>query len=173
MGWDDQIEEWGDEVYKKYEVDKILNDMYDSIMSEVEQRLTPNTKKNYYFNIHKTSFLHKKSILQKLYDYLISGGYIENIEYKYFEKAFSGKVVEPNFTPIKWSKQENICVYLFDLLVDFEIISEIEIPKKLGLLFGVEDASQKRGRYLTNKEGKPRGYKPIEAIVNNIQKGLD
>ncbi|MDC1029867.1 hypothetical protein OAR07_01115 [Flavobacteriaceae bacterium] len=172
MGWDDQIEEWGDEVYKKHEVDYLLNEMYDSIMSEVEQRLSPNSKQNYYFNIHKTSFPHKKFILQKLYEYLISGGYIEEIEYKYFEIIFSGKEVEDNFTPIKWSKQENLCVYLFDLLEDFEIVSNINIPKKIGLLFGVANASQKR-KYKENKEGKPTGYKPIEAIVNNIQKGLD
>ena len=172
MGWEDQLEEWGDEVYKKHEVDFLISDMYDNIMSEVEQRLTPDGKEDYYFNIHKTSFIHKKSILQKLYDYLISGGYIEEIEYQYFEKAFSGKVVEANFTPIKWSKQENLCVYLFDLLEDFEIVSNINIPKKIGLLFGVKDASQKR-KYKNNKNGKPTGYKPIEAIVENIQKGLD
>lgn len=107
MGWDDQLEERGDDVYKIQEVDFLLNDMYDNIMSEFEQRLTPNIKKDNYFNNHKTSFLHKKSILQKLYAYLISGGYIEEIEYWYFEKAFGGKVVESNFTSIKWSKQGN------------------------------------------------------------------
>ena len=107
MGWEDQLEERGDDVYKIQEVDFLLNDMYDNIMSEFEQRLTPNIKKDYYFNNHKTSFLPKKSILQKLYAYLISGGYIEEIEYRYFEKAFSGKVVESNFTSIKWSKQGN------------------------------------------------------------------
>jgi hypothetical protein len=46
MTWEDQIEKWDDEVYKKDEIDSLFDEMYESIMSEVEQRLTPDNKKN-------------------------------------------------------------------------------------------------------------------------------
>lgn len=172
MGWEDQIEEWEDEVYKKHEVDYLLDEMYESIMSEVEQRLTPDSKKKFYFNIHRSSARQKEYILQKLYDYLTSGGYIEQVDYYNFKKVFSGKEAKEKHVTIKWVKNGNLCVFLFELLEDLEIVSNINIPKKIGLFFGVKDASQKR-KYKDNKEGKPSGYKPIEAIVNNIQEGLD
>ncbi|MDB9823988.1 hypothetical protein OAC16_02395 [Flavobacteriaceae bacterium] len=174
-------EMWADEMHHHQygsitpkEVDELLEDLYSRIMDEVEERLSAKSQaKSYYFNTHIRIQRKRFDVLDELYKYLYSGGYIEEMQILDFEEAFSGKVVEANFTPIKWLKQENLCVYLFDLLVEFEIISEMNIPKKIGLIFGIANASQKRDRYLNNKEGKPKGYKPIEAIVNNIQKGLD
>jgi len=153
-------------------LDEELSSLYNEIMREIEERLEPKKNNNNYFRVHPTKSRNEKTIISELHRFLTSGGYIEDVELKKFAIIFSGEKINTNYQTIKWLKQSNLCPYLFELLVDNELISDYRIPKKIELFFLIKNPSQKMGRYKDSNSGKPNNSKPIEAIVDNIIKCL-
>jgi hypothetical protein len=179
MGYEDDM--WGvgeddQESYTRNQVEKRIEEefsaFYNEIIKEIEERLEPKKNNNNYFRVHPTKSKNETKIVGELHRFLTSGGYIEDIELKKFTTIFSGEKINTNYQTIKWLKQSNLCPYLFELLVDKELISDYRIPKKIELFFLIKNPSQKMGRYKDSKIGKPNNYKPIEAIVDNIIKCL-
>lgn len=152
----------------------MMSDLYDAIMADIKEMYhTPKQGKSNFFRVHPKRVAHKDLIKQKLFEYLISGGYIDEVSYKEFNEVFSGSDIPINFKQLKWSKQLNLCCYLFQELADKELISNYRIPKKIELVFGISGVSQKIKRYEDSEAGVPNNSKPIDAIVGNILNCLE
>ena len=154
MGYEDEM--WGvgenaENSYSKNEIDKMMSDLFEDIMAEVKEVYhTPKQGKSNYFRIHPKRVAYKNLIKQKLFEYLNSGGYIDEVSYKEFNEVFSGSDISTNFKQLKWSKQLNLCCYLFQELADKELIASYRIPKKIELIFGISGVSQKIKRASDN-----------------------
>jgi len=177
MGYEDDM--WGvgenaETSYSKNEIDKMMSDLNEDIMAEVKEVYhTPKQGKSNYFRIHPKRVANKDLIKQKLFEYLNSGGYIDDISFKEFSEVFSGSDISKKFKQLKWSKQLNLCCYLFQELADKELITNYRIPKKIELIFGISGVSQKIKRYEDSEAGVPNNSKPIDAIVDNILNCLE
>jgi hypothetical protein len=167
-GWEDDYES-----YTRNEMDNIISGLYDDIMAEVKEVYhSPKQNKNFFFKVHPKRVAYKSIVKQKLFEYLTSGGYIEDNGFEKFKVIFSGQEIDKDFNLITWKKQFNLCPYLFLELADREIISDFRLPKKIKLVFGIKGVSQKINRYKDSDLGIPKNSKPINAIVDNILKCL-
>ena len=171
---DQKLDAWMEdqEPLSRGEARELIDDLYEEIMKEVKQMISPKSDK-YYFNIHKNYFLEREKLISLLYDQLTSGGFVSDASIDDFKDVFSGDMIKDYHTSLKWNKAENLCVYLFDQLEDYQMVKDLNNKDKLGYLFGIKDASQKKHNYSQNKDGKPRGSNIIDAIIRNIQKGLE
>lgn len=103
----------------------------------------------------------------KLFDLLVSNGFIPNKDKAGFIWAFGGE--NDNYTSysIKWLKTKNLGVYLIDKIC----IDNGRLWAIGSLIFGIKNMAQIKQQYFSiNQTGKPKGYELIDTIILEAQK---
>ena len=76
-------------------------------------------------------------------------------------------------TELKWLKSDILAVYFIDCLVDEEWLEKDFIDRKIGNVFGITQAGQKRNNYFQkNKNQKPTNHIIVDDLIAKIKDNL-
>lgn len=105
----------------------------------------------------------------KLYDLLVLHKFIPESDKAGFIWAFGGKNDKYTNFKTKWLKAKSLAVYLIDQLC-YDITATTHFWAIGTRIFGIENMAQMKENYKSvNKTEKPRGYKTIDNIINEIR----
>lgn len=107
----------------------------------------------------------------KLFELLVSNGFIPDNDKDGFIWAFGG--VDDNCTTYstEWLKKDNLAVYLVDCLCfDKTVKIQDSYLNRAGKIFGIMNPRQTKKGYENNKKGTPDGYELIDTIILEAQK---
>lgn len=105
----------------------------------------------------------------KLYDLLVLHKFIPESDKAGFIWAFGGKNEKYTSFKTEWLKAKNLAVYLIEQLC-YDITATTHFWAIGTRIFGIENMAQMKENYTdVNKTGKPRGYKIIDNIINEIK----
>ncbi|NDK08660.1 hypothetical protein EOM39_05475 [Candidatus Gracilibacteria bacterium] len=103
----------------------------------------------------------------KLFDLLVSNGFIPDKDKAGFIWAFGGENNNYTSYSIKWLKTKNLGVYLIDKIC----IDNGRLWAIGSLIFGIKNMAQIKQQYFSiNQTGKPKGYELIDTIILEAQK---
>lgn len=108
--------------------------------------------------------------LSKLFDLLVSNGFIPNNDKAGFIWAFGGTNDNYSSYSTKWPKYKNLAVYLIDCLCGNQ--ANLDFWEIGFQVFGIKGMAQMKNAYLGNKRtfGKPKGYQLIDKILLEVKK---
>jgi len=107
----------------------------------------------------------------KLFDLLVSNGFIPSTDREGFIWAFGGKNDNYSSYSTEWLKKDNLAVYMVDCLCfDENVKIQDSYLNRMGKIFGIKNPRQTKKGYENNKNGTPDGYVLIDTIISEAQK---
>ena len=185
MGLEDKIydfnQEYNESPVSMKQVDELLEEMYSSIMEEIEEKYGKNKNIKNYFRFKTTRTQHKQVIIAELHKELIKTDCVENVTYKAFYEVFSGSLAKEPYSTIKWLKTNTLLVYLIDELIENEWLEDYHKNKKTELFFldrhnnKIKGVSSVRGNLSINSKSdyKPKNHEIIDEVIDIIQNILN
>jgi len=181
MGLEDKYYDWQQEhdstSYSKQQVDDMLNDLYESIMTEVEEKYGTKKGTKYYFRITAKNLRYKNVIIAQLHRELTQAGCIEDVPFKEFYEVFNGRVAQKPHIQIQWLKTQVLLIHLIDELAhnykwmdDHQLDDKIQlywINKKGNSIKGVSSLRSNLG-YNERHDYKPSNHEIIDKVLVKI-----
>jgi len=181
MGLEDKYYDWQQEhestSYSKQQVDDMLNDLYESIMTEVEEKYGTKEGTKYYFRTQAKNYRNKNIIIAQLHKELTQTGCIEDVPFKELCEVFNGgKAVRPYFQ-IQWLKTQVLLIHLIDELAhNYEWIDKHELDNKIQLYWlnkkgdSIKSVSSQRSNLAYNEKHnyKATKHEIIDSILSKI-----
>ncbi|MFT2007190.1 hypothetical protein ACMA1I_00820 [Pontibacter sp. 13R65] len=109
-----------------------------------------------------------------LYSLLIKDGYLPaETDLKNFKALFSGKNIN-SIEPLQWLKNKNLLAYLIDQLYDMGKLPDDTNYWSIAeaCFIHTKNLKQQRINYQNNKQGKPKGYSKIDALLKQFTSTL-
>ena len=123
-------------------------------------------KKSYYFRLRNVIGRDIATIIDQ-------GKHLFDNTIEEFVLAFSGEKILVPPTELKWLKTDVLAVYFIDCLVDEEWLEKDFIDRKIGNVFGINQAGQKRNNYFQkNKNQKPTNHIIVDDLIAKIKDNL-
>ena len=69
---------------------------------------------------------------------------------------------------IEWIANKNLCIYLFETLVDHDYIEPKNMMKKIENIFGIKHGHKIRSKYRANLNSLPRGFEIVEKALKPL-----
>ena len=181
MGLEDKYYDWQQEhestSYSKQQVDDMLNDLYESIMTEVEEKYDTKKGVKYYFRSQAKNFRYKNVIIAQLHKELTQAGCIEKVPFKEFYEVFNGgRAIKP-YVQIQWHKTQVLLIHLIDELAHtYEWIDKHELDDKIQLYWinkkgnSIKGVSSQRSNLAYNEKHnyKATKHEVIDSILSKI-----
>lgn len=181
MGLEDKYYDWQQEYeqtsYSKKEVDEMLDELYEAIMIEIEEKYFKKKGNKYYFRIKLKNPTNKNLIIAQLHKVLIQVECIDNIPYKAFNELFTGGVAQEPYTQIKWLKTQVLLIYLIDELAHtYKWLDVHELDDKIQLYClnrrgkSIKGVSSQRSNlgYNERQDYKPSNHEIIDKVLVEI-----
>lgn len=162
--------------YTKEEVDKLLSQLRDDILSNKKNNITAQTR--YTINVDDINLLDNTHIgrlqtlefLSFLKNLLEKSKLINPTNSHIFFKAFSGEIINDTNAPlIEWIANKNLCIYFLEELTELFAPNEKHLNLKAELIFGVTNSKELKRGYKNSLKGKPGKYKIIEDLLNKCR----
>ena len=181
MGLEEQYDQWNEEyrtlTYSQKDIDEMLEEMYESILQEVEEKYGKKTssKQKYYFRIKVPRKRVRNVIVAQLHKFLIEAECIDKETlYNEFYGLFSGNAALEPYGSLRWLKTDGLAVYLFDCMKSERWLDDFEVDNKIMLFLGIKNVAQKRTNYFSyNKLQKPKDGETIDKIILQIKNRLE
>jgi hypothetical protein len=142
--------------YTKKEVDDLIMGLKKEIIEMFSSKNSSELTR--WFKLHNGMFPHNQYDL--IYDGLLENGLISGPKKMFWRVLSEGLVAEEH--GIKWTGPKNLCVYMFDLLEDRNIIESSLFEQKIEKIFGIVRAAKTKSKYTHYLKGLPRGYKKVD-----------
>ena len=163
------------EFYNFYkEIEKLANNRLEktseikNLLDKYQALLDGKEKKSYYFRLRNVKG--RDIVLATIID---QGKHLFDNTIEEFVLAFSGEKILVPPTELRWLKTDVLAVYFIDCLVDEEWLEKDFIDRKIGNVFGINQAGQKRNNYFQkNKNQKPTNHIIIDDLIAKIKENL-
>jgi hypothetical protein len=181
MGLEDKYYDWQQEYeqtsYSKKEVDDMLDELYEGLMIEIEEKYGRKKGTKYYFRIKLKNLTNKNVIIAQLHKELIQAECIDDIPYKAFNELFTGGTAKEPYTQIKWLKTQVLLIYLIDeLAYTYKWLDSHELDDKIQLYClnrkgeSIKGVSSQRSNlgYNERQDYKPTNNEIIDKVLGKI-----